>query len=193
MHPSRVRMIFDGDLLPAPKFTQVKLRVPSSSGELVPRTIIKLTARKKPMSLSIPDVSLLGGGGGMPLEPRPHFVARLGPIAKPGREMLDVGAGMLRETAHAAKLGYRVTAIDVHIDRLLIGASGLQNTLDAEAIGRIQLIHGDLLDVLPKLTGPYDLVWASRVLGFLPSDDARRTAVRDLRRLKKPTGGVLAQ
>jgi ubiquinone/menaquinone biosynthesis C-methylase UbiE len=100
--------------------------------------------------------------------------------------LLDVGCGTGIDTVHLASRGIRVTAVDV--------SPGMQEQLrvkleQASLTSRVEILTGDIVDVLRQLSGPFDgIVSSFAALNTVPLSSFALEAARLLR----PGGRLVA-
>ena len=102
-----------------------------------------------------------------------------------GEKILEAGCGTGFATSLLAKkagVGAHITAVDIS-DGMLDSAG---KRLLSDGIETVRLVRGDALDILGK-EGPFDIVFSSWVLGYIPPEPFFRAAFDALE-----TGGYLA-
>jgi SAM-dependent methyltransferase len=115
--------------------------------------------------------------GGRLRDPRLAAVASIGELRGP-RRVLDLGCGRGELTAHFARHGADVTAVDYSADAVELARRALADTPQLQS--RVQFVVGDVNTV--PIDGPFDLAVASDLVEHLtPAElDALYARVADL-------------
>lgn len=116
-----------------------------------------------------------------PMIPPESRLRVLGDVA--GRDVLEVGSGAGQAGLHLAKLGARVTCLDLSAEQLAHGRRlARERGLDA------RFVEGSGDDLSPFADGSFDVVFSSYAYGFVERVDR---AFAEARRVLRP-GGVIA-
>lgn len=111
--------------------------------------------------------------------PRLALLARrLVALAPPGSELVELGCGAGAFAAHAASLGYRVTAVDAHLS-LLAAARKRHPTM--------RLIHADVARATPLPSEAFSVCVCLDVLEHIEPS----SLLAEARRLLRPGGALL--
>lgn len=103
---------------------------------------------------------------------------RLGELAGPGQELVELGCGTGAFAAAAATLGYRVTALDAHMSLL---------TVARQRHPAMRLIQADLARPTPLPSEGFSVCVCLDVLEHVDP----RTLLAEAHRLLRPGGGLL--
>lgn len=117
---------------------------------------------------------------GSDLEERAAFIAKYAPI---NSEILELGAGTGETAHHFAKLGYKITAVDIAPENIEL----IQKIAKTEP--SITPIQGDFLEI--KLERRYDVVVLFEAFGMGSDSDQRTLLERISREWLKPQGVLI--
>lgn len=116
-----------------------------------------------------------------------HAVMSL-PIIRPGDTVLDLACGPANQLAHIARLNpeAKFVGLDASPNMLTMARS----TLATNQIKNVELKIGDITDLKEIATASIDSVLCTMSLHHLPDTAALHTAMREIRRVLKPDGGI---
>ena len=116
-----------------------------------------------------------------------HAVMSL-PVIRPGDTVLDLACGPANQLLHIARLHPETHFIGLDASPNMLSVA--RSTLAKSCIENVALQAGDITHLAEIATASIDCVLCTMSLHHLPDTAALHTAMREIRRVLKPDGGI---
>lgn len=116
-----------------------------------------------------------------------HAVMSL-PVIRPGDTVLDLACGPANQLLHIARLHPETNFIGLDASPNMLYVA--RSTLAKNQIGNVELQAGDMTNLAEIATASVDCVLCTMSLHHMPDTTTLHTAMREIRRILKPEGGI---